>query len=84
MLVCPWCLGALEEASGVLRCVACRAAYPVEQGTPRMMIEDAKLVCPFCNVVMEKRPPRARCPACSRRFRMDEHVRGRLSDHVEK
>lgn|GEM_PF-3378263 len=84
LLVCPWCLGTLEEVSGQLRCTECRAAYRIEEGVPRMLVEDAELHCPFCDAAMEKLPPWARCPECARRFRMDLRVRGRLSDHAEK
>ena len=84
LLACPWCLGKLVEEAGRLRCAQCRAAYRIEGGIPRMMVEEAELLCPFCDVVMEKQPPCARCPACARRFRMDQRVRGRLGGHAEK
>ena len=34
---CPVCRGRLEEAGAGLRCTVCSAAYPVEDGIPRML-----------------------------------------------
>ncbi len=48
ILVCPKCKGELEVRSdeeGVeqsLDCPACRLAYPVEDGIPVMLVEEAR------------------------------------------
>lgn len=34
---CPVCRGRLEEGENALRCLACGASYPVEEGIPRML-----------------------------------------------
>ncbi|HEX6631173.1 MAG TPA: Trm112 family protein [Gemmatimonadaceae bacterium] len=43
LLVCPACKGELkyEEASARLVCPACRLAYPVRDGIPVMLVDEA-------------------------------------------
>ena len=43
-LVCPRCRGKLEprESESVLACNACRLAYPVRDGIPIMLIDEAR------------------------------------------
>ena len=43
ILVCPKCKGPLEhrEIESVLVCPACRLAYPVRDGIPIMLIDEA-------------------------------------------
>lgn len=43
ILVCPKCRGALEyrESESVLVCYACRLSYPVRDGIPVMLIDEA-------------------------------------------
>jgi len=44
ILVCPKCKGPLEyrEAEQVLNCTSCRLSYPIREGIPVMLIDDAK------------------------------------------
>jgi len=44
ILVCPKCKGDLEYRTGPesLVCHACRLVYPVEDGIPIMLIDEAK------------------------------------------
>lgn len=44
ILVCPKCKGELEyrERESVLICSACRLQYPVRDGIPIMLIDEAK------------------------------------------
>ena len=46
ILVCPKCKGELEHRAGgaseMLVCHACRLVYPVEDGIPIMLIDEAK------------------------------------------
>lgn len=44
ILVCPRCKGPLDyrPAPEELRCDACRLAYPVEDGIPVMLVDEAK------------------------------------------
>ena len=44
ILVCPRCKGRLEyqETQGELRCDACRLAYPVRDGIPIMLSDEAR------------------------------------------
>jgi len=44
ILVCPKCKGDLDYRSApeALTCRACRLVYPVEDGIPIMLIEEAK------------------------------------------
>ena len=46
ILVCPQCKGDLEYRpdEAVLICHSCRLAYPVEDGIPIMLIDEAKPV----------------------------------------
>lgn len=43
ILVCPNCKGDLEadDAESLLECVSCRLCYPVRDGIPIMLIEEA-------------------------------------------
>ena len=43
MLICPSCHGKLEEdeAQARLRCTQCGLAYPVQDGIPVMLIDEA-------------------------------------------
>jgi uncharacterized protein len=41
VFVCPKCKGALTAAAGVLRCLACRLAYPVVDGIPVLLTDEA-------------------------------------------
>ncbi|MDB4907142.1 MAG: hypothetical protein JWO05_1926 [Gemmatimonadetes bacterium] len=43
ILVCPRCKGALDyrEADSVLACAACRVKYPVRDGIPIMLVDEA-------------------------------------------
>ncbi len=45
ILVCPKCKGDLEydRSAGVLICHACRLRYPVRDGIPIMLVEEAEL-----------------------------------------
>lgn len=44
LLVCPQCHGELEEREHPheLECLQCRVAYPVRDGLPVMLIEEAR------------------------------------------
>jgi uncharacterized protein YbaR (Trm112 family) len=48
ILVCPKCKGELEYRTSpeVLVCHSCRLIYPVEDGIPIMLIDEAKPLCP--------------------------------------
>jgi len=41
VFVCPRCNGGLVAAADVLRCAACRLAYPVVDGIPVLLIDEA-------------------------------------------
>jgi uncharacterized protein YbaR (Trm112 family) len=41
VFVCPRCKGGLAAAADVLRCAACRLAYPVVNGIPVLVIDEA-------------------------------------------
>jgi uncharacterized protein YbaR (Trm112 family) len=45
ILCCPSCRGAVRELSddGGLECVSCRRIYPIRDGIPVMLIEEARL-----------------------------------------
>lgn len=42
ILVCPECKGPLEDRGEVLRCPHCRLDYPVRDGIPVMLPEEAR------------------------------------------
>lgn len=49
VLVCPKCRGALEVRGGgpeALRCGACQVDYPVRDGIPILIVDDAVPVGP--------------------------------------
>jgi uncharacterized protein len=41
ILVCPLCKTKVEEYSGGLRCVQCLRCYPIREGIPVMLIDEA-------------------------------------------
>ena len=41
VFVCPRCNGGLVAAADVLRCAVCRLAYPVVDGIPVLLIDEA-------------------------------------------
>jgi uncharacterized protein len=51
LLVCPQCKGALSlatdgEAHVSLDCPACKLAYPIDEGIPVMLVEEARPLAP--------------------------------------
>ena len=48
VLVCPQCHGTLQEdaANSKLRCEKCGLAFPVEDGIPIMLVEEAEKITP--------------------------------------
>ncbi|MBL8997343.1 MAG: Trm112 family protein [Gemmatimonadales bacterium] len=44
LLACPKCRGALEEAvdGGALHCTSCSLSYPVRDGIPVLLVEQAE------------------------------------------
>lgn len=42
ILACPICKNPVEDKGDALICRACRKAYPVREGIPVMLIEEAK------------------------------------------
>ena len=45
MLICPACKGKvrLKEDGSAIKCVECRRAYPITNGIPAMVVEEAKM-----------------------------------------
>ena len=45
ILVCPACRGKVElkPDGGALKCVECRRVYPVKNGIPAMVVDEAKI-----------------------------------------
>lgn len=41
LLVCPACRGALTETDSTLCCETCAVSYPVRDGIPIMLVEEA-------------------------------------------
>lgn len=41
IIVCPACQGELAEHDNHLICTACKLAYPIEDGIPVLLIEEA-------------------------------------------
>jgi uncharacterized protein YbaR (Trm112 family) len=46
VFVCPKCKGGLTAPADVLRCAACRLAYPVVDGIPVLLIVEAMPMAP--------------------------------------
>jgi uncharacterized protein len=42
LLACPVCKGALTEAEHSLLCAACRLKFPVREGIPVLLVEEAE------------------------------------------
>ncbi|MEK7849280.1 MAG: Trm112 family protein [Candidatus Omnitrophota bacterium] len=42
ILACPKCKKALKEENDELICLNCRKAYPIKDGIPIMLIEEAR------------------------------------------
>ena len=45
MLICPACKGKvrLKEDGSAIKCVECRRAYPINNGIPAMVVEEARM-----------------------------------------
>ena len=44
LLACPLCGGALVETGAFLRCAPCRLDYPVREGIPVLLVDQAHQV----------------------------------------
>ena len=42
ILACPKCKGALRQAEAALECPACKLSYPIVDGIPVMLVEEAR------------------------------------------
>jgi len=42
ILACPQCKGELTAADGFLECPACRLRFPVRDGIPILLVEEAE------------------------------------------
>ncbi len=42
ILRCPRCRGTLQAQQGLLACAACQLGFPVQDGVPNFLIEDAQ------------------------------------------
>ncbi len=42
ILACPACRGDVEEKDGKIVCVKCNRSYPIKEGVPIMLIEEAQ------------------------------------------
>ncbi len=42
LLVCPKCKGELDSRADTLICAQCKLAYPVRDGVPIMLIDEAQ------------------------------------------
>jgi uncharacterized protein len=43
ILVCPACRGPLQEANDTLRCGQCRRVYPIRDGIPILLVDEARI-----------------------------------------
>lgn len=45
MLICPACKGKvkLKEDKSAIKCTACKRAYPITNGIPAMIVEEASI-----------------------------------------
>ena len=45
ILICPACKGKvkLKEDGSAIKCVACGRAYPINNGIPAMVVEEARM-----------------------------------------
>lgn len=44
---CPRCRGVLVAGADALECAACRVAYPVLDGIPRLLVDEARPLDPL-------------------------------------
>lgn len=42
ILVCPACRGSVKEEKGKIVCAGCGRKYPVENGIPVMLVDEAE------------------------------------------
>ena len=43
ILVCPACRAALEQKDETLRCTQCRRIYPIRDGIPILLVDEARI-----------------------------------------
>ncbi len=75
ILACPLCKSSLEEKEERLSCTnrECGCVYPVEDGIPIALIEEADRPCPECDEQREWFPEKnmISCPHCDTSFQYE-------------
>ena len=46
ILVCPKCKQAMIDTSDSLACIACRLGFPIIEGVPVLLVEEARTLSP--------------------------------------
>lgn len=76
ILVCPLCLSELKEKEEQLHCTRedCGCVYPVDDGIPVTLIEEADRPCPECGEDREwvEAESRLVCPECGAELQRGE------------
>jgi uncharacterized protein YbaR (Trm112 family) len=66
LLVCAFCKGDLREEGDSLRCLkpGCGLVYPVKEGIPVMLVDEADRSCPSCKASRQVKEDVLSCPSC--------------------
>ncbi len=66
ILCCPLCRRDLDERGETLACrnAECGLVFPVKEGIPVMLIDEASRPCPKCSTTRDWKDDRLTCPSC--------------------
>ena len=73
ILACALCKSDLREQDASLACqnTRCGLVFPVKEGIPVMLIEEAKRPCPKCAASRDWNEDELKCPKCAETFRYE-------------
>ncbi len=71
ILCCSLCKSDLAEKGDTLACsnAKCGLVFPVKEGIPVMLLEDASRPCPKCQAARDWKDDELKCPKCGETFR---------------
>ena len=73
IMACAFCKSELREEGDRLHCrnAECGLVYPVKDGIPIMLVDEAERACPKCKATRQCTDDVLSCPACSTTLRYE-------------
>ena len=71
IMACSLCTSSLRQEGDALHCenAKCGLVFPIKEGIPVMLIEEASRPCPKCRKPRDWQGDELRCPSCGETFR---------------